>query len=104
MRARVITTKADPALTDQWIEMTRDLLVGASKAREGYAGYIAFYDRESGEAVAVTLWADERTEAASDEASAPSRQAFADAVGAELRVDRYDVAVVDVPTATTSET
>ena len=104
MRARVITTKADPSLMDQWIETTRSLLVETSKAREGYAGYIAFYDRESGEAVAVTLWDDERAEAASDEASAPSRQAFADAVGAELRVDRYDVAVVDVPTATTSET
>lgn len=101
MRARVITSKADPALMDQWIETTRNLLVKVSKAREGYAGYVAFYDRESGEAVAVTLWDDERTEAASDEASAPSRLAFADAVGAELRVDPYDVAVVDVPTATT---
>ena len=104
MRARVIRTKADPALTDQWIETTRGLLVGASKAREGYRGYIALYDRESGEAIAVTLWADERAEAASDEASAPSRQAFVDAVGAELRVDRYDVAVVDMDAATTSET
>lgn len=103
MRARVITSKADPALMDQWIETTRNALVEVSKAREGYAGYIAFYDRGSGEAVAVTLWDDERTEAASDEASAPSRQAFADAVGAELRVDRYDVAVVDVPTGTRSD-
>lgn len=88
----------------QWIETTRKLLVEVSKAREGYAGYVAFYDRGSGVAVAVTLWDGERTEAASDQASAPSRQAFADAVGAELRVERYDVAVVDVPTATTSET
>ena len=87
---------------DQWIETTRNLLVEVSKAREWYAGYVAFYDRESGESVAVTLWDDERTEAASDEASAPSRQAFADAVGAELRVDRYDVAVVDI--ASSSET
>lgn len=99
MLARVITTKAAPSLMDQWIETTRTLLVETSKAREGYAGYIALYDRESGEAVAVTLWDDERTQAASDEASAPSRQAFADAVGAELRVDHYEVAVVDVPAA-----
>lgn len=98
MRARVISSKADPQLIDGWIELTRDTLVSASKAQEGYVGYIAYYDRDKGESVAVTLWADERTEAASDEVSAPSRNAFAEAVGADLRVDRFDVAVVDVAT------
>lgn len=96
VRARVITSRADPGLIEGWIDLTRETLVAASKAREGYVGYLAFYDRESGESVAVTLWKDERTEAASDEAAAPSREAFAQAVGADLKVDHYDVAVLDV--------
>jgi hypothetical protein len=102
MRARVVSTKADPSLTDQWAQLTRDVLIPAAKGRDGYAGYVAFYQRESGTTVAVTLWEDEETEKASDLASAPSRQAFADSVGAEIRVDYYDVAVVDVPTVTSS--
>ncbi len=102
MRARVISSRADPGLTDQWVQVTRDVLVPAARERDGYAGYIAFYERQSGTAVAVTLWADEETEKASDAASAPSRQAFADAVGAEISVDYYDVAVVDVPSAESS--
>lgn len=97
MRARVITSKADPDLTDQWVELTRDVLVTASKAQEGYRGYIALYQREEGRAMAVTLWEDESSERASDAASAPSRNAFADAVGAEMTVDVYEVATIDVP-------
>jgi hypothetical protein len=97
MKARVISSKADPGLTDQWIQLTRDVLIPAAKQRAGYAGYLAFYERESGTALAVTLWADEETEKASDAASAPSRQAFADSVGAEIRVDHFDVAALDIP-------
>lgn len=95
MRARVITSKADPALTDQWVELTRDVLVAASKEQAGYRGYVALYQREEGRAVAITLWEDDRSERASDASSAPSRNAFAAAVGAELSVDVYDVAIVD---------
>lgn len=95
MRARVITSKADPALTDQWVELTRDVLVEASRSQEGYRGYVALYQREEGRAVAITLWENDAAERASDAVSAPSRNAFAEAVGAELSVDLYDVAVVD---------
>ena len=102
MRARVITSKADPSLTDQWAQLTRDVLIPAARDRDGYAGYVAFYERESGTAVAVTLWETEETEKASDLASTPSREAFADSVGAEIRVDYYDVAAVDVISATST--
>jgi quinol monooxygenase YgiN len=102
MRARVITSKADPALSDQWVELTRDVLVAASQAQEGYRGYVALYQREEGRAMAVTLWEDERSERASDAASAPSRNAFANAVGAEMSVDVYEVAIADIPTPTPS--
>ena len=52
---------------------------------------------QTGEAVARDPVGDEESERASDEASAPSRQAFAEAAGAELRVDHFEVAVVDLP-------
>jgi hypothetical protein len=87
---------------DQWAELTRDVLVAASKAQEGYRGYVALYQREEGRAMAVTLWEDERSERASDAISGPSRNAFAEAVGAEISVDLYDVAIADIPTTTTS--
>ncbi len=102
MRARVITSKADPALTDQWVELTRDVLVAASQSQEGYRGYVALYQREEGRAMAVTLWEDESSERASGEASAPSRHAFAEAAGAEMSVDVYEVAIIDIARTATS--
>lgn len=96
MHARVITSKADPGLIDQWIGLTQRLLIPASKALKGFAGYIAFYERESGTSVAVTLWEDECSERASDLASTESREAFAKAVGADLRVDHYEVAAIEL--------
>ena len=96
MRARVIVTSASPELVEQAVQLTRDVLVPNSREQEGYRGYIAFYDAERGTGTAVTLWEDERTEEASDEALRPAREQFAAAFGADVRVEKYDVAFAEV--------
>lgn len=96
MRARVIETKASPEVVEAGIQVTKDVLVPNARAQEGFRGYIALYDSAAGIGFAVTLWEDERTEMASDEAARPGREQLAASFGAEVAVKKYDVAVVEL--------
>jgi hypothetical protein len=96
MKARVIVTSASPELTEQGVQLTKDVLVQNARQLEGYRGYIALYDAERGVGSAITLWEDEATEQASDEALRPAREQFAAAFNADVRVEKYDVAIAEV--------
>ena len=97
MRARVIVTDAPTEAIEAGIQLTRDVLVPAARVREGYRGYVALVDRDSGRSLAITLWEDERTEAASDEASREGREQAAKAFGVTITgVDRYDVPIAEL--------
>lgn len=97
MRARLIRTEASPEVMEAGIQITKDVLVPAAKEREGFRGYIALVDAERGVGLAVTLWEDDETELASDEASRPLREQIAESVGAKVSVEKYDVAVSEIP-------
>lgn len=98
MKARVIITNGgDPGLVEAGVELTRDVLVPAAKLHDGYRGYVSIFDAARGVSMAVTLWEDEETELRSDEAVRASREQLAREYGVEVTVEKYDVAVVDVP-------
>lgn len=96
MRARVIFSTASPEVVERGAQLTRDVLVANARLQPGYRGYIALYDADRGVGTAVTLWQDEATEEASDEALRPAREQFAAAFGADVRVEKYDVAVAEL--------
>lgn len=96
MRARVIITTASKEVVEGAIQLTREVLVPNARNQDGYRGYIGIYDAERGVGSAITLWEDERTELASDEALAPAREQFASMFEAEVRVEKYDVAVAEL--------
>jgi heme-degrading monooxygenase HmoA len=96
MHARVTTISGSPANADAGIENFRANVVPF--AREQGKGAILLIDRQSGEAVAITLWEDEQTLRATEESANALR---ADAAGqmdsAETpKVGRYEVAVFEV--------
>ena len=95
MRARVLRTTASPEVVAAGVELTRDVLVPTARAQPGYRGYIAIYDAERGEGLAVTLWEDDETERASDQAARVGREQLAAAFGATVTVEKYDVAIAD---------
>lgn len=96
MKARVIVTTASKEVVEGAIQLTRDVLVPNARKQEGYRGYIGLYDAERGVGSAITLWEDDRTELASDAALAPAREQFAAMFEAEVRVEKYDVAVAEL--------
>lgn len=95
MRARLIWTEASPEVIDAGLQITKDVLVPAARERDGFRGYIALFDTDRGVGLAVTLWEDEQTEQASDEASQALREQLAESVGAKVSVEKYDVAVTE---------
>jgi quinol monooxygenase YgiN len=94
--ARIVKTKADPGLGARWAQVTEELLLPAARQQEGYRGYVALYDPIEGTTFAVTLWRDVETERASDRAARLVRDELARAVGAEIEVLRFEVAVAEV--------
>ena len=97
MRARLIRTEASPEVLEAGIQITRDVLVPAAREREGFRGYIGLFDAERGVGLAVTLWEDDQTEQASDQASSALREQIAESVGAKVSVEKYDVAIMELP-------
>ena len=96
MLARVIWAKGSPDLSDMWVKLVNETLIPAARTQDGYRGYIAIYDPDRGLTMAVTLWRDAETESASDLAARVGREEMARAVGAEIRVERYEVAAAEV--------
>lgn len=95
MRARVIITTGDPELVSGFAAFTTEVLVPASRRQPGYRGYVAFSSPD-GVTNAVTLWEDEATELASDEALGGDRERFAAELNVDLRVEKFDVAFAEV--------
>ena len=95
MHARVTTLSGSPDNADAGIANFRDNVVPYAKT-DG-KGAILLIDRESGKAVAVTLWEDEEAMRASEESANALRADAAQQMGAEQpTVERYEVAVFEV--------
>jgi hypothetical protein len=96
MYARVTTVSGSPGEADAGIDNFRTTVVPF--AREHGKGAILLLDRDSGEAVAITLWEDEQALRASEESANALRAGAADQMGATTapKVARYEVAVFEV--------
>lgn len=95
MHARVTSLSGSPADVDNGIANFRENVVPF--AREEGKGAILLVDRQSGKAIAITLWEDEEALRASDERANALRADAAGQMGAsqEPSVERYEVAVFD---------
>lgn len=96
MHARVTTIAGSPADADAGIANFRANVVPF--ARDEGKGAILLVDRQSGEAVAITLWDDEQAMRASEESANSLRADAAGQMGAAQAptVGRYEVAVFEV--------
>jgi len=98
MHARVTTITGSPEQAEQGIAAFRDTTLPAIKEAGGSGG-VLLIDRESGKAMAITLWEDEAAMRASEERANELRRAASEELGAtdQPRVDRYEVAVFEKP-------
>ena len=95
MHARVTTLSGSPADVDSGIANFRENVVPF--ARDGGKGAMLLVDRQTGTALAITLWEDEQALSASEERANALRADAAESMGAaqQPKVDRYEVAVYE---------
>jgi hypothetical protein len=95
MHARVTRLSGPADNIDAGIENFRTKVVPFT--REEGKGAILLVDRESGEAIGITLWEDEEALRASEERANALRATVADQMGADQdpAVARYEVAVFE---------
>jgi hypothetical protein len=95
MHARVTSLSGSPGDVDNGIANFKENVVPF--ARDEGKGAILLIDRQSGKALAITLWEDEEALAASEERANALRADAAQRMGAsQPAVDRYEVAVFEV--------
>ena len=96
MHARVTSLSGSPADVDAGVANFRENVVPFTR-EEGGEGAILLVDRESGNAVAITLWEDEAALRASEERANALRAQAAEEMGAsgQPSVARYEVAVFE---------
>jgi hypothetical protein len=96
MHARVTSLTGSPDDVDAGISEFREEVVPFTH-QHGGKGAILLVDRTSGHALGITLWEDEQTLAASEEAANALRAQAAEDMHASQppTVDRYEVAVFE---------
>jgi formylmethanofuran dehydrogenase subunit E len=96
MHARVTSLSGTPSDVDNGIATFRDNVLPF--VHDAGKGAILLVDRETGKALAITLWEDEQAMRASEESANALRADAAREMGAadEPAVHRYEVAVFEV--------
>ena len=97
MYARISHVGGLPQAIEEGIASFRESTLPELKSVEGNRGAILLVDRETGNAMAITLWEDEESMQASEERANELRRSAADAMGSvsDTRVDRFEVAVFE---------
>ena len=96
MHARVTSLSGSPDDVDGGVASFRENVVPFTH-EQGGKGAILLVDRQTGSAIAITLWEDERTLRAREERANALRAEAAEGMGAsdQPTVERYEVAVFE---------
>jgi heme-degrading monooxygenase HmoA len=100
MYARVTTLEGPPDKIDDATRHVREQTLPQLQQMDGFEGFVTLADRQSGKQLAVALWESEEALRATEEAVSSQRSGVAEAAGATVAgVERYEVAVFEVPSA-----
>jgi hypothetical protein len=97
MHARMSTLEGPPERMDKGLRQVREHVLPLLQQQEGFKGFIAFGDRQSGKLIGVSFWESEQAMQASEEVGDRTRSDSAEAVsGSVAGVERYEVALFEV--------
>ncbi len=97
MLARLHRLRATASQYEAGLKMVREDLLPWARESDGYCGAVGLVNRETGEALLVTLWADEETRGKSAEAAERLSSMAALASGADQEsLDDFEVSIVEL--------
>ncbi len=100
MYARVSTIQGSPDKVDDVTRQTQEQTLHQLQKMEGFKGFVALGDRQSGKMLGVSFWESEEALRASDEAVSSVRSGAAEAAdGIVASVEEYEVLVNEAPSS-----
>jgi heme-degrading monooxygenase HmoA len=100
MHARVTTIRGAPDKVDDVTRQTQEQTLPQLRQMEGFEGFVALGDRQSGKMLGVSFWESEEALRANDEAISSVRSKAAEtADGVVASVEEYEVLVNEAPSA-----
>lgn len=98
MFARMSTLESPPGEIDQGLRHVREQVLPLLQQQDGFKGFIALADRQSGKLIGVSLWESEQAMQASEQVGDRTRSESAEAVSGTVEgVERYEVGLIEMP-------
>ena len=100
MHARVTTLEGAPDKMDDATRHLQEQVLPQLRQMDGFEGFVAFGDRQSGKLMGVAFWESEEALRATEEKVAGVRSGAADAAGGTVAgVEQYEVVVFEAPSS-----
>jgi hypothetical protein len=101
MYARLISFGgADAEKREVAIQTIRETVIPMLRTYDGFAGYIALYDKEQSRAKAVILWESEETAEAAEQELVERRRQLTSGIGLTVEsADLYEAPIVELEAA-----
>ena len=98
MYARLTTIDGLPDRMDDAIRHVQEQTLAQLRQMDGFEGFVALADRQSGKLLGVAFWENEEALRATEEAVSGVRSGVAEAAGGTVAgVERYEVVVFEAP-------
>ncbi len=98
MHARMSTLEGPPDRMDEGLRHVREQVLPLLQQQDGFKGFVALGDRQSGKLIGVSFWENEQAMQASEEVGNRTRNESAEAMGDTVAgVERYEVSVFEAP-------
>ena len=98
MHARITTIEGLPDKLDDATRHVRENTLPQLRQMDGFQGFVALGDRQSGRLLGVTFWENEEALRATEEAASSVRSGVAEAAGGTVAgVEQYEVIVFEAP-------
>ena len=98
MHVRLTTIEGSPDRMDEATRHVQEQTLPQLRQMDGFKGFVALGDRQSGKLVGVAFWEDEEALRATEGAVSGLRSGAAEAVGGSVAsVEEYEVVVYEAP-------
>jgi heme-degrading monooxygenase HmoA len=98
MHARMSILEGPADQVDEGMRHVREQVLPLIQQQDGFKGFVALSDRQSGKVIGVSFWESEQAMQASEEVGNRTRSDSAEAGGATVvSVGRYEVGLFEVP-------
>jgi len=100
MHARLTTIEGLPEKMDDATRHAREQTLPQLQQMDGFKGFVALGDRQSGKLLGLTFWESEEALRATEGAVSSVRSGAAEAAGGTVAgVEQYEVVVLEAPSA-----